>query len=228
METAVARGVDVPVSFKHCVEISNHLRGRSVVSAKRILEEAISMSRAIPFTRFNGDVGHKPGIAAGRYPIKASKAVLALLESAEANAIHKGMNGDALKIVVMVANLAARPHRPGRKRRVQHKRTHLLVEVVEDEEVAAKASKAAPKRDDAKTKKAVVKGGKAAEKNPSVKTPPAKAPAKVVDAVKPAAAEKAEVTEKVGEAEKEKTPVAAKKATKDAKDTTDTTVTTTT
>jgi hypothetical protein len=115
------------------------------------LEAVVAMKEAIPYRRFNMDVGHKPGMAAGRYPVKACTAILALVKSAEANAQFKGLHSSNLYLVHVCAHKAARPMRYGRQRGRQAKRTH--VEVVLQERVAKKKepkqsqSKLAQKKD---------------------------------------------------------------------------------
>jgi large subunit ribosomal protein L22 len=121
---------NVPVSTKHCVEISSHLRYKTTELAKSILEEVVELKRAIPFKKFNKDMGHKPGMAAGRYPKKAAQEVLNLIHSVEANAQFKGLNTSALKIIKILANKASIPATGGRKR-TGTKRTHLEIEVKE-------------------------------------------------------------------------------------------------
>lgn len=102
-ESKVARAMakSLKVSPKHCVEICNALRGMEVSKAKAYLNDVIEMKKAVPFKRYNSDVGHRKGMkgwAAGRYPVKASKAILKVLENAVANAEYKGMDTENLKI----------------------------------------------------------------------------------------------------------------------------------
>src|SRR3989338_2668369 len=94
---AVARATSLPISMKFSVEISKYVRYKNTVLAKRLLEEVLTFHRAIPFRKFNRDLGHKPGMAAGRYPIKAVQSFLDLIRSVEANAQHKGLNTAHLK-----------------------------------------------------------------------------------------------------------------------------------
>jgi len=121
------------VSTKHCIEICSLLKGKKVARAKVLLQDAIDMKQAIPYRRFNDNIGHKPGIGPGRYPIKACTEVLKAVSSCEANAQNKGLNTDALKIVHISANLAARPWHYGRARRRKMKRTNVEIVVQETE-----------------------------------------------------------------------------------------------
>ncbi len=128
--TATARILDAAISSKHSVEISNALRFKTTSFAKKFLSEVVALKRPVRFTRYDQDLGHKPGVGAGRYPQKAAAQFLKLIESVEANAQFKGLNVTSLKIIKLVANKAAIPQSGGRIRRA-HKRTHLEVEVCE-------------------------------------------------------------------------------------------------
>ena len=127
---AKARTVSAPISTKHTVEICHHIRYKSTTQAKFLLEEAIALRTAIPFRRFNKDLGHKAGMGPGRYPIKAASIVLQLVKSAEANAQDVGLDISSLKISKAIANKAA-VQATGGRRRATGKRTHVELEVVE-------------------------------------------------------------------------------------------------
>jgi large subunit ribosomal protein L22 len=133
------------VSTKHCVEIASHLRGRNIAAAKRILNDAIAVKRAIPFKRYNDNIGHKKGIGPGRYACKASEEVLRTLAVCEANAQNKGLSTGKLRIKHISANLASRPWHYGRQRRRRMKRSHIEIVLEEsgtEKSAAAKAAKA--------------------------------------------------------------------------------------
>lgn len=128
-EQAKASGKSLPVSFKHSVEVCNMVRGKDLQKAKKLLTEVVDFKRAVPYRRYGHDTPHRPGIGAGRYPIKTAKEVLMLLESVEANAQFKGLNTNNLIIVSISANKAARPYRAGRHRGRKAKRANLDVVV---------------------------------------------------------------------------------------------------
>lgn len=134
---AKAVGIGLPVSTKHCVEISNYIRGRRLEDAITLLEQVVAKKHAIPFKRHLRDLPHKPGIGPGRYPEKASLEIINLLKSASANAQHKGMGVSNLYIKHICAHLASRPWHYGRQTRRKMKRTHLEV-VLEEREVKRK------------------------------------------------------------------------------------------
>lgn len=98
---AKAMGYEMPISFKHAVEICRFIKGRKISEAKKILEEVIALKRPIPFKRYKKKVAHKniDGWYAGRYPQKACKYILKILKNLEANAEYKGLDVDKLVIV---------------------------------------------------------------------------------------------------------------------------------
>jgi large subunit ribosomal protein L22 len=121
---------NIPVSTKHTIEICTYLRYKSTKEAKSILEKVIAKKAPIPFVRFKRNVGHKAGIAAGRFPVKAAKEMLQMVKSVEANAQFKGLNVDNLKITKILANHAPIPFTGNRQHRGT-KRTHVEIEVAE-------------------------------------------------------------------------------------------------
>lgn len=133
---ARAVGRDLSISKKHSVEICKWIRNKSLPRAKKMLEDAILLKRAIPFTKFNWNVGHRHGIGPGRYPQKAAKEILRTLKSAEANAQLKGLNTGNLFIIHINAQKAPSPLHYGRQRGRHMKRTHI--EIVLQEKAAKK------------------------------------------------------------------------------------------
>jgi len=58
--------------------------------------------RPVPFKRFKKKAGHRHGLEkayAGRYPVKAAKHILKVLEGAQVNAEYKGLDTDRLRII---------------------------------------------------------------------------------------------------------------------------------
>jgi len=141
---AKAMGIGMPISTKMAIEICNYIRNRDLQEAKRFLADVAAKKRAVPLKRFNKNVGHKKGkIAAGRYPVKAAKFMLKLLEGVETNAQLKGLNTGSLRICHLVANRAAAQTRSGRQRGRETKSTH--VEIVVEETAKKKEAKKSPK-----------------------------------------------------------------------------------
>lgn len=132
--TAKAIAKDLPISTKQSIEIANFIRKKNLGLAKEMLNKVISKKIAVPFKRFNRDMGHKPGIAAGRYPIKASKSFLKLLDSAEANAQFKNLDTNNMVIALITADKGSTQPRYGRQIRRKAKRTNLKIIVEEIKE----------------------------------------------------------------------------------------------
>jgi ribosomal protein uL22 len=131
-------GRDLSISTKHTIELANALRGKKLQKSKQFLQRVLQKKQVVPFTRFNRDMGHKPGpVAAGRYPQKATMVLASLLNAVEANAQNKGLDTENLIIKLIIANKASRPFRTGRTRRIKAKRTHVEI-VVEEEEQEGK------------------------------------------------------------------------------------------
>ncbi|MBI5389430.1 50S ribosomal protein L22 [Candidatus Woesearchaeota archaeon] len=125
-------GRDLSISTRQSVEVCHFIRGRNLQWAKQYLQDVIAMKKPIPFKRYNKDVGHKKGdFAAARYPQNCSTAILALLNSVEANAQEKGLNTANLVIKHSCAHMASRPFHTGRFRGRKMKRSHVEVVVVE-------------------------------------------------------------------------------------------------
>jgi len=173
---AKAVGVALPISRKQSIMICKFVRNKSVQLAKKHLAEVIEKKRAVPFTRFNDDMGHKAGMAAGRYPIKACQHILALLESAESNAQFKGLSTADLIITHISAQKGPDTWRYGRHIRRQAKRTHI--EIVLEERKKSKEEKAAKKEAPKKEAKPAPKTEEKVEKKqeaPKAKTEAPKA-----------------------------------------------------
>lgn len=133
---AKAMGVSLHISRKHGFAICKALRGLALPKAKKYMEDVLAFKRPIPFTKFTDGVGHKPGIAAGRYPVKACSSILKMLNSVEANAQFKGLSTANLIIKHIVAQKAAGVLRSGRRRR-EAKRNHIEIIVEEIKKKAA-------------------------------------------------------------------------------------------
>ena len=130
---AKAVGVSLPISMKHSREICEFVKHKNVQKVKVMLDKVQETELAIPFTRFNKNIGHKPGMAAGRYPVKAAAEIKKVVENVEANAQFKGLNVNSLVIVHACAKLAPRPFRFGRQRGRKMRRAHVEIIVRESE-----------------------------------------------------------------------------------------------
>jgi len=99
--TAKALGKEMPVSPKFAREVAGMIRGMKVEAAQKALEEVIEKKRAVPLKRYNKRVSHKAGVGPGRYPVKAAKAILTVLDSAAANADYKGLDVSNMAIATI-------------------------------------------------------------------------------------------------------------------------------
>lgn len=136
-------GKGLPISTKFAVEISNHIRGKSVQWAKKQLSLVADKKIAIRLRRFNRDRGHKPGMAGGCYPINASKEIIKLLTSLEGYAQHNNLDKNNLFIKAIMANRAASAWHPGRIRGIHMKSTNI--EIIAEEKKKKEVKKGAKK-----------------------------------------------------------------------------------
>jgi len=126
---ARALGRDLPISVKNATMVCNAIRNKSIQRAKKILQESIEMKKAIPFTRYNFDRGHKKKIGPGKYCVSTCAEILKILNSAEANGHQKNLEN--MYIVHACSHRASKPWHYGRKRRRQMKRAHIEIVVAE-------------------------------------------------------------------------------------------------
>ena len=100
--TVKASGRELRISHKAAREICNTIKGMRLEQAKRYLRLVIAEKQPVPFKRYRKKVGHKGPLQkadAGKYPVKAAKHILKVLENAEANAENKGLDTENLKII---------------------------------------------------------------------------------------------------------------------------------
>ncbi|MBW2994784.1 50S ribosomal protein L22 [Candidatus Woesearchaeota archaeon] len=131
-ETAKVLGKDLTISKKHSVEICRFIRKKKLSKAKELLNKVLKKEIAVPYQKHTWNLAHKKSTQGpGRYPLKAVKAILGLVEAVEANAQFKGMNTGNLVIEHINAHQASRPWHFGRQRRRKMKRTHVEIIVKE-------------------------------------------------------------------------------------------------
>jgi large subunit ribosomal protein L22 len=105
--TAKAMLRERQMSHKHSKALSREIKGETASDAQDYLEAVIAGERSVPFRQHNSGVGHRNDIEgwdAGRYPEKASKAFLDLLENAIGNAEHQGFDGENMVIKHVAAH----------------------------------------------------------------------------------------------------------------------------
>ncbi len=101
-KTVKASGRELRVSHKSAHETCKKIKGMKLTQAKQFLRDVIAKKRPVPFTRSKKKVAHRHGLEkayAGRYPVKAAKHVLKILEGAEANAEYKGLDTERMRII---------------------------------------------------------------------------------------------------------------------------------
>jgi large subunit ribosomal protein L22 len=105
--TAKAMLRERQMSHKHSKALSREIKGMTASEAQDYLEAVIAGEQSVPFRQHNSGVGHRNDIEgwdAGRYPEKASKGFLDLLENAIGNAEHQGFDGENMVIEHVAAH----------------------------------------------------------------------------------------------------------------------------
>jgi large subunit ribosomal protein L22 len=96
------------ISHKHAREIALAIKGMTIEKAREFLENVVSKQIAVPYRRYHNEVAHRSnirdGFSAGRYPQKAAKEFLRVLDNLESNAEYKGMDLDRLRIISAVTH----------------------------------------------------------------------------------------------------------------------------
>ena len=140
---ARAYGKELKISPKASNEICRRIRGMTVENAIELLEDVIEMKRSIPYKRYNKRVAHRKEGAGGRFPVKASKHILKVLEGAIANATYREELGHPEPDELRIATAAAYKGRiiPGWIQRAHGRATpfneettnvEIIVELMED------------------------------------------------------------------------------------------------
>jgi large subunit ribosomal protein L22 len=139
-------GRNMPVSTKHTIEICNFIRGKNLDKARDMLKKVAEKKVAVPFKRFNDNVGHRKGkVGPGRYPVKATTHVIKLLDSLESNAQNKGLDIGSLFLKTVIPNRANAGMKYGRRRR-SGKSTNLEI-IAEEKEIKKQEKKPAVKEE---------------------------------------------------------------------------------
>ena len=167
---ARARISSVNCSFKDLCEVCRNVRGKDTDFALEFLGNAAEGKQAILFLRHCKKKGHRKELGGkkGGFPVKSCRAVLGVVESADANAIKLGLG--ATKIVHIAANKhAAYPRMSPKGRRIRHDYEVAFIEVVLEEKQQKIAKKDAPKKEEVK-KTDVPKAAVKVEAKAAVKT----------------------------------------------------------
>lgn len=152
---ATARARNLDLHAKHCFEVCRAVKNKSAGEAVTYLNDVLKIDSdradirkkavAVPYRLGSGNkrkrrsgpsmVGHrKGGVGPGRYPVKASRAVLKLIESAMSNA--QVMYDDVKPEEMIISHIAAHrgeirrgwiPRARGRATPSNHYRVHLEI-----------------------------------------------------------------------------------------------------
>jgi len=113
---ARAYGRELPIAWKKSVELARAIRGKTVEQARQYLERVTDLKQPVPMKTYNRWVAHKAGYGPARYPVKAAKAFLKILDNAIANAEFTGKD-DPDAMVVRVVNAHKGPITKGSRPR---------------------------------------------------------------------------------------------------------------
>ena len=97
-KTSKATGKELHISRKHAHEISTAIKGKKVETAREFLEDVVALKRAVPYRRYIRNTPHRKGMCTGRYPQKAAREFLRVLQNAENNARYKGLDSENMRI----------------------------------------------------------------------------------------------------------------------------------
>lgn len=97
-KTSKAIGKELHISRKHAHEISSAIKGMKVETARGFLEGVSALKQAVPYGRYKRNIPHRKGMCTGRYPQKAAKEFLKVLQNAENNARYKGIDSENMRV----------------------------------------------------------------------------------------------------------------------------------
>lgn len=111
---AMAQGVSIHASKKHCMYIGSFIKGKTVDSAIADLEQVMKLKKVVPF---KGEIPHRKGkgMMSGRYPVAASEIFISMLKGLKGNILANNMDLDKTRIFSVVSNWASRPRRSSGK-----------------------------------------------------------------------------------------------------------------
>ena len=133
---------NIAISRKISREIAAFIKGKNVDRAINELNLVAEGKLAVPYKRYNKDVPHRKGMAAGRFPRKASLEIVKILNSLRSNAETLGLNTDHLEIVHASAQHGSLTWHYGRHRRRRRKMCHFeLIGMEKEPEVKKKKPK---------------------------------------------------------------------------------------
>ncbi len=98
---------DRNVSPKHSKAVARAIKHETVGDAEAYLQSVIDEETSVPTRQHNSGVGHRSDIDgwdAGRFPQKAAKEFLKLLENVRNNADRQGFDADEMEIAHVAAH----------------------------------------------------------------------------------------------------------------------------
>ncbi|KAK8798798.1 hypothetical protein WA158_007882 [Blastocystis sp. Blastoise] len=116
-KSCMARGSYLRVHYKPCQAVAKAIMGKSLLDAKKYLQDVIAHKSAVAFTQHNGGIGrHAQGknLKSGSqcaWPEKACRFFLVLLDNLQANGEAKELDAAKLYISHSQANHAPCGHR---------------------------------------------------------------------------------------------------------------------
>jgi ribosomal protein L22 len=125
-------GSNLHMGYKVGADICDMIRGRNVDEGIKRCEEVVAFKRAVMTNK--REAPHKPGMMAGRYPVKACADFILLLKKVKANAIYHELELEKA-VVYCKADKASQPFKRGGART---KRSNILLKLVKKPEVKAK------------------------------------------------------------------------------------------
>lgn len=122
---ATVNGLNLHISAKTSIHVCDMIRGRSIDTALKMLEEVSKYKRVVKMN--NREVGHRhgKGIMAGRYPLNAVIEFIDLVKRLKANALYHGVEIEKC-VISCKANKAPRPFKRGGARA---KRAHIFLKL---------------------------------------------------------------------------------------------------
>jgi ribosomal protein L22 len=123
-DVAVANGFSLRISPKQCVFICRIIRGKSPDAAVKRLQDVVDEKRPVPMAGL--EVGHKKGkgLAGGKFPKNACKAIIEIVKQAKANAVVAEIENPVISVAK--SDRASAPFKKGGRRA---KRAHICIEI---------------------------------------------------------------------------------------------------
>lgn len=135
-EMAQANGFSLKISPKQSKYVCRVIKGKSPEAAVARLEAVITEKRAIPMAGL--EIGHRKGrgLAGGKYPKNACKAIIEIIKQAGANSVVAGIESPVITIA-----RSDRASAPYRRAGQKAKRTHIHIEVRDKTKLIKKKKK---------------------------------------------------------------------------------------